>query len=85
MYVVDADGSHLKPVALTAAHPEGASTVYWDSSAPAKFSPDGTKVGFSTMQNGQWVMLVGAIVRHGGRLSVDRLDRLNSLTATGTR
>ena len=77
LYVVNADGSHLEHIALTAAHPEGSSTIYWDSSAPAKFSPDGAKVGFSTVQNGQWVMLVGAIVRHGNRLSVDRLDAVN--------
>jgi polyhydroxybutyrate depolymerase len=78
MYVVDAGGSHLQRIALTAPHPEGDGVVYWDSSAPAKFSPDGTKVGLSTTRGGNWVMLVGAIARHGDRLSVDQLEPVNA-------
>jgi polyhydroxybutyrate depolymerase len=78
MYVVDAGGSHLQRIELTAPHPEGNGVVYWDSSAPAKFSPDGTKIGLSTLQGGNWVMFVGAIARHGHRLRVDHLEPVNA-------
>jgi polyhydroxybutyrate depolymerase len=78
MYVIDAGGSHLQRIELAAPHPEGDSAVYWDSSAPAKFSPDGAKVGLSTLQGGNWVMYVGAIVRHGDRLRVDHLEPVNA-------
>jgi Tol biopolymer transport system component len=79
LWVMDADGSNPRQIHLTGSYPSGPTTVWWDSSAPAKFSPDGKHVAFSTVQDGHWIMLLGAITTTpDGQLEVAELTPLNS-------
>lgn len=59
LYVVDADGSYLRPIALTGPHPEGPTTVYWDS------SPDNLRTPTCT----RWIL---PTVRSRGTRAVSR-------------
>jgi len=77
MYVMNANGSDLQQVTLDSPLPSGSSMVYWDSLTPAKFSPDGKHIAFSTlqgltseslsgMQHANWIMLMGNLVTVNG-------------------
>jgi hypothetical protein len=77
MYVMNADGTGLRQIIVDSPMPSGPGVLYWDSTTPAKFSPDGKYVAFSTLQgitgdtlsglaNATWVMLVGDLVTIGG-------------------
>jgi Tol biopolymer transport system component len=77
MYVMNANGTGLRKIIVDSPVPSGPGVLYWDSTTPAKFSPDGRHVAFSTLQgvtsdtlsglaNASWVMLVGDLVNPGG-------------------
>jgi Tol biopolymer transport system component len=77
MYVINADSTHLQRISIDSAMPVGPSVAYWDSTTPAKFSPDGRHVAFSTVQgltsadltgmiSATWVMLIGDLTTTNG-------------------
>jgi Tol biopolymer transport system component len=82
-----ADGSGLQQISLSSEFPSGSTVIYWDSTTPAKFSPDGKHVAFSTIQNvvtrngrpvgGNWIMLLGDLVPVSGQLRLEHMRQLN--------
>jgi Tol biopolymer transport system component len=77
MYVMNANGTGLQKIIVDSPMPSGPSILYWDSTTPAKFSPDGRHVAFSTLQGvtsdtlaglttASWVMLAGDLIDTGG-------------------
>lgn len=89
MYMMNADGSDKQKIAIDSPMPSGSSVIYWDSTTPAKFSPDGHHVAFSTLQgvtsdtlagleNASWVMLLGDLVTIDGTPHLRDVHPLNS-------
>ncbi len=67
----------MRRLILTGRYPTGPNTIWWDSSAPAKFSRDGRHVAFSTIQHGHWMLLGEITATRGGQLEVKQLEPLN--------